>query len=256
METILGQWWNNAAMISELVSSFSLVLFVSFSNIFIKRLRFKSIILSKIIGPILYGMAGTISIYLGFYFGSFIDPKTVTSFMSMPFTLIKSIYYNTFNILISSILVQTIGSLLGVFIYLKLSKLLIKKSTKKEIALDGLIISHDVSRRFGIKEFIAQLLLISILLFVSTDIDFGFSSKGNLYFSIFLIGILLVIEFYIFQKWFFFMLSPQLIFSHIIVGYLYGIISMNNLKSFLIQFTIQLSAVCIVSYTEFILRVN
>ena len=52
METILGQWWNNAAMISELVSSFSLVLFVSFSNIFIKRLGFKNIILSKIIVPI------------------------------------------------------------------------------------------------------------------------------------------------------------------------------------------------------------
>lgn len=254
MELILSQWWNSASILSEFISALFLTIGVAFIKFYFEKMGQTKKSIRYFLVPTLYGIVGTIAIYIGFGFGQIVESGNETSLMSLPFTLIKAIYFNTYNLVIVAVIFQIIGSFVGIGIYLLIAKLSLPLMNKNAKIYDGLIINENTSKEFGAKEWVAQLLFVIILLFTSST-DFGFSIKGNIYFGIFISSLFLIIEFMIFRKVFFFMLSPQLVLVNLIAGYKYGITTKKAWLTLGYQFIIQITALSLVSYPEYTMRI-
>lgn len=253
MENLLSQWWISGTMVSEFVSSM-LLAFVVYSTTFILGKRSEgNKVIKWLIAPMSNGFGGMCAIFIGMEAGNAVEGGTGLSLMSAPFTFLKAIYYNSYNLVIAAVSFQLLGALTGALLNLGLAKVVVKYRQDGRKFTDGLLFPDLESKEKIGKEAIAQTLLIMNFVFL-TVVNYGFSIKGNIYFGIFVTSIIIVMLFMSTTKWFYFMLSPQLMLASLIAGQFLGLTKAKHWYQLGFNIAIQVSAVCLVAFPEYAMR--
>ena len=242
----LGQWWNTGSVISELVSSFLLMFTVMFTHYYLSKKTEKSISF-KILIAFIYAFEGMFALSLGYIVGNAYEDHSATSLMSLPMTLIKSIYWNKFTFFITATSMQIIGSAIAALLYYGFLKY-------KKVNVNGyLFLSDWTERKYVTKETVVQLFFVGSLVFFGI-IPFGLGIDGSFYISVFLSSVVLFPLFYFTTKYFYFLLSPQLLLMNLVIGHFEGITTWKHWRTLAIQITIQLSIVLLIEGSEYAIR--
>lgn len=250
----LSQWWNTGAVISELISSFLLILLALSVNLFFGKKAEESKFYKYIVLPFLYSIIGLIALYAGFWGGNAYEDMSATALMSLPMTIIKSVYFDAYNFFITATMMQIVGSLIGALAFMLVSKITFKvRRTSNDSPRNYLFISNVINKQFVIKESLSQLAFVGAL-FTFGLFSYGFGVSGNFYISVMLTTIVLVFTFLFTMNYYNFLLSPQLIFSCLVVGHFYKVTTWKHWRTFFVAVLIQASVAIILSFPEQAIR--